>query len=136
MTIDALGILRDVLVIAYLFILRIGVPILITFMLGAWLQKVLREPESAPQPMRGEAACAEPDEAGATHCWDVKHCPENLRAQCVAAQRPDLPCWLALQVGGEGLRQTCYTCPLFTTVGQQTVPVAAQRIIKPVERGG
>ena len=44
MTIDLLGILRDVLVITYLFILRIGVPILITLMGGAWLRKLLEKP--------------------------------------------------------------------------------------------
>lgn len=46
MTFDLLGILRDVLVLGYLVILRIGVPILITMMGGAWLRKVL-EPKEA-----------------------------------------------------------------------------------------
>ncbi len=46
MTFDLIGILRDVLVLGYLVILRIGVPILITMMGGAWLRKVL-EPKEA-----------------------------------------------------------------------------------------
>lgn len=46
MTFDLISILRDVLVLGYLVILRIGVPILITMMGGAWLRKVL-EPKEA-----------------------------------------------------------------------------------------
>lgn len=49
MTFDLLGILRDVLVLGYLVILRIGVPVLITMMGGAWLRKVL-EPKEARAP--------------------------------------------------------------------------------------
>ncbi len=45
MTVDIGAILRDVLVLGYMFILRIGVPLLITIMLGAWLRKLLEEKE-------------------------------------------------------------------------------------------
>ncbi len=101
------GILRDVLVIGYMFILRIGVPILITLMIGAWLQRILQEPEKERKPTREEAQVG-------PHCWEIKQCEETKRARCAAFRRPDLPCWLALQVSGDGLTEACYTCPLFT----------------------
>ncbi len=45
MSIDLFAIVRDVLVIAYMFVLRIGVPLLITLMIGAWLRRMLEEKE-------------------------------------------------------------------------------------------
>jgi hypothetical protein len=106
MSVDILGIVRDALVIAYMFVLRIGVPLLITLMIGAWLKRLLEEREEKPE--------AAPLKLGAgQHCWDVKDSPETRQAKAVGAQRPDLPCWLALQVSGTGLKEICYTCPVF-----------------------
>jgi hypothetical protein len=109
MSIDFFGFVRDALVILYMFVLRIGVPILITLMIGAWLRRYLEERDAREAP-QGSPARSGTEQ----HCWDVKHCPETARVECVAAQRPDLPCWLALQVSGGGLKETCYTCPVFT----------------------
>jgi hypothetical protein len=36
-------VLRDVIVIGYLFVLRIGVPIIITLFIGWWLERKLTE---------------------------------------------------------------------------------------------
>ncbi len=50
MDIDSiLAFLRDLFVLAYMFILRIGVPIIITLMIGAWLRKLLEEKEPAAE---------------------------------------------------------------------------------------
>ncbi len=103
---DFLAVVRDVLVVAYMFVLRIGVPILITLMIGAWLKRLVEEkdkPEQVTAPASSEL-----------HCWDIKKCSEAEQAKCIARQRPDLPCWLALQVDGEGLKEMCYTCPVYT----------------------
>ncbi len=58
MSIDILAILRDVMVLGYMFILRIGVPILITLMIGAWLRKLLeeKEPVSEDKPVEAPKA--------------------------------------------------------------------------------
>lgn len=109
MSFDIFGFVRDALVIAYMFVLRVGVPILITLMIGAWLKRLLeeRDAKELPQPTASTSD-------GQQHCWDVKHCPETERVKCVASQRPDLPCWLAVQVSGGGLKEMCYACPVFT----------------------
>lgn len=49
MTFDLIGILRDVLVLSYLLVLRVGVPVLVTMIGGAWLRKVLEPKEERPR---------------------------------------------------------------------------------------
>ena len=105
---DLVSVIRDVLVLAYLLTLRVGVPILITLMLGAWMQRILERPESELE--------GRPDlDSAGKHCWDYYSSPEANRARQAAARRPDLPCWLAVQVGGTGLNQACYTCSVFVS---------------------
>ncbi len=55
MSVDLIGVVRDVLVIAYMFVLRIGVPLLITLMIGAWLRKLLEEKQPVSQEKSVEA---------------------------------------------------------------------------------
>ncbi len=55
MSIDILAILRDALVLGYMFVLRIGVPLLITLMIGAWLRKLLEEKEPVSEEKPAEA---------------------------------------------------------------------------------
>lgn len=94
------GILRDVIVLGYMFVLRIGVPLLITIMLGKWLQLKLEQRDAE---RRGAAQ-------GELYCWDKNKNAQTLRAKAAATDRPDLPCWLALQASGDGLIENCYTC--------------------------
>ncbi len=112
---DILAAVRDILVVGYMLVLRIGVPILITLMIGAWLRRVLEKDQDQPQP--AEQAAAEPK-----HCWETSKDPQAEEAKRIAQTRPDLPCWLALQVGGTGLKEMCYSCPLYN----QRVPMAVR----------
>lgn len=107
MSIDIFGIVRDLFVIAYMFVLRIGVPIIITLMVGAWLKRLLEEHDEKPEV---KTAVLKPGQ----HCWDVGKTDDTERARAVAGARPDLPCWLALQVSGAGLKEMCYACLVFT----------------------
>jgi hypothetical protein len=106
---DLFGIAQALFVIAYMFVLRIGVPILVTLMIGAWLKRWLEERDAKEIPQ-----AATPVSGNGSRCWDIKHCPDTERAKCVAAKRPDLPCWLALQVSDGTLKEMCYSCPVFT----------------------
>jgi len=54
--------LRDVLVLTYLFVLRIGVPLLITWGVGYWLRRKLEATARRPVPTT-EKAEAEPESA-------------------------------------------------------------------------
>lgn len=112
---DAVGIVRDVLVLVYLFTLRLGVPLIITLMFGSFLQHWLSQQDA--KEMIGQQQF----ETTAPCCWETKNCPEAVRENCAAHQHPELPCWLALQVAGYGLKEQCYACPLYTT-RRVTVP--------------
>ncbi len=45
---NLLNLVRDLAVVGYIFILRIGVVVWLTLMLGWWLRKLLEEKEEAP----------------------------------------------------------------------------------------
>lgn len=99
---------RDVIVLAYMVVLRIGVPILITILLGKWVERKLKERDAARRRVPKNAA----------YCWEREQTPETRRAQRAAEQRPDLPCWLALQVCGITYRG-CQTCHKFKVNGRR-----------------
>jgi len=101
------NLLRDLLVLTYMFATRIGVPILITWGIGHWLRQRLQATEHQPIP----PLKIEPAET--RHCWEVKKCDPATREQCPAYQKPALPCWLALQVSGQTISPQCYACQMF-----------------------
>lgn len=92
--------LRDVIVLAYMFVLRLGVPLLVTLMLGKWIQRKLAERDLAEH----RALHGEP------YCWELRRTPTTATAKRATAAHPDLPCWLAVQTGGGGLTRDCYDC--------------------------
>lgn len=96
-------------------VVRIGIPIAITLALGYWLEKKLRSPEeSTVHPVvKNELGRRRAAKFFELHCWDLKGCDTTRRAECAAFQHPDLPCWLALQVEGDKLREECFTCELY-----------------------
>ena len=114
----------DGLVILAMFFLRIGVPIVVTLGIGIWLEKRLRPQETRvqqreirrgtiipfPRVSQGASASSVP----IAHCWDVKQCASAMREQCAAYNRPDLPCWLALQAAGGKVRAECADCELYS----------------------
>lgn len=114
----------DAMVILGMFFLRIGVPVIITIGIGMWLEKKLRPADfqrTAQRAQRGKIIPFPRAQSGArvtavpsVHCWEVKQCDSAQRAQCVAYQRPDLPCWLALQTAGGKVRAECLECELYT----------------------
>lgn len=99
----------DALVILLMFAVRIGVPVALTLVVGYWLEKKL----APSQEMRTRAHTTRSAKIITLHCWDVKKCSSTQRAQCAAFRRPDLPCWLALQVAGDKVRPECYTCAFY-----------------------
>ncbi len=54
-----LAIVRDVLVIAYMFVLRIGVPLILTLMIGAWLRRLVEEKEDKSEKVEQTQAAPE-----------------------------------------------------------------------------
>ncbi|MEA3336366.1 MAG: hypothetical protein U9R25_10680 [Chloroflexota bacterium] len=135
------------LTILGLFVLRIGVPLLITIGIGYVLLRLdarwQAEAEAGKQPRqrpvkvqaksrspRGYPATAVPtiqptaiSVMAGLPCWSLKGCSEAMRADCAAGHQPDVPCWTARQ-GAEGrMPPECSNCDLYT----QYAPVWAER---------
>jgi hypothetical protein len=114
----------DTAIILGMFFVRIGVPIVVTIGIGVWLEKKLRPAEfqkTSQRVQRGKIIPFPRVQNGArvtaaqrAHCWEAKQCDPAKRAQCPAYQRPDLPCWLALQAAGGRVRPQCADCEFYT----------------------
>lgn len=103
------------LIVLVMFGLRIGIPIAITLAFGYWLEKKLRPPEE-PVPASTKIEAVRHHRSSKLvghHCWDVRHCDSTKRALCAATRHPELPCWLALQVEGQKVREQCFTCGFY-----------------------
>jgi len=119
--------LPDTAIILGMFVLRLGVPLVITFAAGYWLRRLdakwqaeamarlaASQTEQANPPARIEMLrTIEPP------CWVFKNCPEAVYTRCPAYQHPDRPCWLARYQFEDRLPAHCYRCKLFTP-GQLT----------------
>lgn len=112
----------QVAIILGMFILRLGVPLLITLAIGYWLRRLdarwqaealaqreanrLEHQEATEPALKGVNGIEQP-------CWVLKGCPETVRARCPAFRQPEAPCWLVrLRVEGR-LPAGCYACELF-----------------------
>ncbi len=101
----------DALVVFGMFVLRVGVPIALTIVLGKWLEKRLKPQEQDEE--RQVRAPSRSDKIIQLHCWDVKRCDPAIRAQCAAFKHSELPCWLAIQTEGGKVRAECFTCSFY-----------------------
>lgn len=124
--------LMDVLLVVGMFLLRIGVPLLITLALGYALSRLdarwqaeadaARRAEQAArrQPTPGllwprptMAASALSTEIAGAPCWSVKGCGETQRQACPAFRQPSLPCWMARWRTEGAIPSGCPDCTLY-----------------------
>jgi hypothetical protein len=108
---DFMGLMRDVIVLAYMVGLRVGVPLLITLFAGKWIQRKLAERDQAEE----RALKGEP------FCWDKRRTAQTAGAQAAATAHPELPCWLAVQAHGNGLIEACFNCPRYATSHKRSI---------------
>lgn len=108
--------LQDTLVIVGMFALRLGVPVLLTIAICHVLDRlsVKRAAQiGAQRQARLRAAPHEGKLVRQLQCWEIKRCEEATRAECPAYKRPNLPCWLALQLAGCQLSDECKSCSMY-----------------------
>lgn len=104
--------IQDILVVAGMFFLRIGLPLLIVMGIGYLIQRWL-EPKAVHEQFEGMVRSAQEQRAASAAtrpCWEIKNCSAKARATCAAAKQPDIPCWLARQIDGQPLPEGCATC--------------------------
>ncbi len=129
--------LLDFLTILGFFLLRIGIPLLITFGVGYFLRRLdarwereARQEATRPQPRpaphldlslptANRGLPAPLAAAGADHfhqpCWDLRDCEPQQRQNCPAALHPEMPCWLTRREMEGKIPEACVHCVLFTS---------------------
>jgi hypothetical protein len=106
-------------IILGMFILRLGVPLAITLLVGYFLHRLdakwqaeaeaqWKAYEMQPEPVQSKFL-----ERLNQPCWVVKGCDAATRAKCPAAQQMNLPCWLVWRSPEGRLLETCYECGVF-----------------------
>lgn len=108
----------EVLIMIGLFLLRLAVPLLITFGV-AYLLRRLDAKWEAEASQETTAPDVLVEKVAQKPCWEEKGCPEAKRAQCPACKWHDLPCWLARIKVENSLPAECPDCPRF---GRQLQP--------------
>lgn len=103
--------IQDIFVIAGMFFLRIGLPLILVMGIGYLIQRWL-EPKAVQEQFEGIVRTAHERTVATAGkpCWEIKNCSAEARATCAAAQQPDIPCWLSRQIGGQPLPEGCATC--------------------------
>ncbi len=103
--------IQDIIVIAGMFFLRIGLPLILVMGIGYLIQRWL-EPKAVQEQFEGIVRTAHERTAASTGkpCWEIKDCSAEARAICAAAGQPDIPCWLSRQIAGQALPEGCSTC--------------------------
>ncbi len=105
--------LYDDLIAIGMLVLRLAVPVILTVVIGYWLEKrlglerlepiVLEEHAAKPFRMAGGAA-----QIGTwVRCWQVEHCDLPAPAECAAYVRPAIPYWLAKELAYGPLEPEC-----------------------------
>ena len=104
----------EVLVIVGLFLLRLGIPIIITLAVGYLLRRLDAKWEAEAQ--ENSQSSTTPQMASTRKpCWEEKGCTEQQMAQCPACKWHDLPCWMARLRVENKLPTACIDCPRFTS---------------------
>jgi hypothetical protein len=116
----------EAIILIGLFALRIAIPLIVTLGIGELISRRYSARQRAAEAVQEEVVC-EGYELG-PRCWEIKNCDPTTRETCPAYLRPQIPCWLALQVAGRGLPEECFACEAFNhtqpvTVGSKTAMV-------------
>jgi hypothetical protein len=115
-------------VIVGMFVIRLGIPLVITLAVAYWLRRLdAKWQAEAMLQWQASQATQENPEAGLTlyrrleePCWVTTGCNEDIRVNCPAYKRPTVPCWMARRGADGQLPVECYTCErlLYGPVGQ------------------
>lgn len=111
------GAMGGIVAVVGMFILRLGVPLAITLVVGYWLRRLdvkweaeaiaHRKQEELPAELKALKAAEPP-------CWEIKGCDKASRAQCPACKFWDIPCWAARLRATGRIPTDCYSCGFFS----------------------
>jgi len=113
-----------------MFILRLGIPLILTLSVGYLLRRLDRnwEAEATARRRALDAAML------AAHlpqiptidqpCWEVRSCLPEVRERCPADARPGVACWIARYQAEGKLPTACAGCAMFLTARQVATEAA------------
>ena len=110
-------------IILGMFILRLGIPLLITLAVGYWLRRLDAkwQAEALARHVAQESQAAAGPKPDFAHyividqpCWEAKGCPQAAYSQCPAFQQLGVPCWLVRYQAEGRLPADCYRCKMFS----------------------
>ena len=111
---------RDAAIVIGMFLLRLAVPLAVTFLVAYLLRRLDARWEAEAQ-ARPEAIRQLEAAAPQKPCWEEKGCSQEQRARCPACRLTDIPCWLARLRADNRLPDECPNCPRYR--GLAPVPV-------------
>lgn len=91
------------------FALRIGVPLLLTIMVGRGLLKLDAKWKEDGQKIRIEDITNADRVIEGMNCWEFFECSDAKRSKCKVLDQSELPCWEIYQKVGGDLAE-CLTC--------------------------
>ncbi len=97
---------------------KLGIPVVILFVLGYALYR--RHPSGNDTRAGRSLACPADSHTfipkgrkRPLRCWEVRHCPPEMRDPCPAYRQPQLPCWQAIKQASRGrIQSRCLGCSL------------------------
>jgi len=93
------------------FLLRFGLPILVTLVICWGLHKLDKYWQKEDGKNQGPIEVSKLTTF--LNCWKVHNCPEKQRMQCLAYQIPEIPCWQHFRSSDGNLRNRCASCTVF-----------------------
>ncbi len=113
--------LFQVAVLLFGLILRLGIPLGVTMLLGWVLRRLDAQWQREGEALRPAATASEEDLFGLP-CWQIRDCPAAVREACPAYRQSEIPCWELLRGPDGRLQQKCLSCQVFRSA---PMPVAA-----------
>jgi hypothetical protein len=110
--------IQDVAVIAGMFFLRIGLPLLLVMGVGYLIQRWL-EPKAVHEQFEGMLRNVQEQPAAVRPRWEITGEVEQKQAACAQGLPSDIPCWLARQIAGRPLPEGCATCQVRGIINAQ-----------------
>lgn len=119
--------LRDAAALALMAGIRLGVPVIVLFVIG---YQAFRAEQRRQRLLINGCGGADSEVWGGLtgvgtrrRCWEVKRCPQDVRGSCPAFKSPDLPCWQAIKVvNGGRIKSECIRCVQFLSGPQVVLP--------------
>jgi len=106
--------LEVLLVFLASFVIRIGLPLLITVLLVRWLGELDRRwKEEAGQFIAEETNREINENIAQELCWEVRKCAPERRERCPAYAHQETPCWQVFRTRDGQLKEICLDCEVF-----------------------